>query len=59
MAEVGITVHFLCPDYAEGKICGEDGRVKDDFFKFPSTPHLALLGDVEVRGDKVMRNRAE
>ena len=28
--------------------------MKDDFFKFPSTPHLALLGDVEVRGDKVM-----
>lgn len=26
----------------------------DVFFKFPSTPHLALLGDVEVRGDKVM-----
>ena len=28
--------------------------MKDDFFKFPSTPHLALLGDVEIRGDKVM-----
>lgn len=28
--------------------------MKDDFFKFPSTPHLALLGAVEVRGDKVM-----
>ena len=28
--------------------------MKDDFFKFPSTPHLALLGDVEVRDDKVM-----
>lgn len=25
-----------------------------DFFKFPPTPHLALLGDVVVRGDKVM-----
>jgi len=25
----------------------------DGFFKFPSTPHLALLGSVEVRGDKV------
>ncbi|WP_319405273.1 RNA ligase family protein [uncultured Desulfosarcina sp.] len=25
-----------------------------DFFKFPSTPHLALLAGVEVRGDKVM-----
>ena len=25
-----------------------------DFFKFPSTPHLALLGDVKVRSDKVM-----
>jgi len=28
--------------------------VKADFFKFPSTPHLALLGGVDVRGDKVM-----
>ena len=28
--------------------------MKDNFFKFPSTPHLALLGDIEVRGDKVM-----
>ena len=27
-----------------------------DFFKFPSTPHLALLDGVEVRGDKVMSN---
>lgn len=25
----------------------------EEFFKFPSTPHLALLGDVAVRGDKV------
>lgn len=28
--------------------------MKNDFFKFPSTHHLALLGDVVVRGDKVM-----
>lgn len=28
--------------------------MNDAFFKFPSTPHLALLGDVAVRGDKVM-----
>ncbi len=28
--------------------------MKGGFFKFPSTPHLALLGDVEIRGDKVM-----
>ncbi len=28
--------------------------MKEDFFKFPSTPHLALLSDVEVRDDKVM-----
>jgi len=26
----------------------------DDFFKFPSTPHLMLLGDVKARDDKVM-----
>lgn len=32
----------------------EDGVMKDeDFFKFPSTPHLATLDDVVVRGDKV------
>jgi ATP-dependent RNA circularization protein (DNA/RNA ligase family) len=28
--------------------------MKNDFYKFPSTPHLALLGDIEVRDDKVM-----
>lgn len=28
--------------------------MKEDFFKFPSTPHLALLSSVEVRDDKVM-----
>jgi ATP-dependent RNA circularization protein (DNA/RNA ligase family) len=28
--------------------------VKEDFFKFPSTPHLALLSGVEVRDDKIM-----
>jgi hypothetical protein len=25
-----------------------------DFFKYPSTPHLAVLGDVDIRDDKVM-----
>lgn len=28
--------------------------MRDDFFKFPSTPHLATLGGVEIRGDKVL-----
>jgi ATP-dependent RNA circularization protein (DNA/RNA ligase family) len=28
--------------------------VKDDFFKFPSTPHLATLAGVNIRGDKVL-----
>lgn len=28
--------------------------MNDDFYKFPSTPHLALLGNVVVRDDKVM-----
>lgn len=28
--------------------------MKDVFSKFPSTPHLAVLHDVDVRGDKVM-----
>ena len=28
--------------------------MRNDFYKFPSTPHLALLGDVEIRSDKVM-----
>ena len=28
--------------------------MKVEFYKFPSTHDLALLGDAEVRGDKVM-----
>jgi ATP-dependent RNA circularization protein (DNA/RNA ligase family) len=28
--------------------------VKEDFYKFPSTPHLATLPGVEIRGDKVL-----
>ncbi len=28
--------------------------MRDDFFKFPSTPHLARLGGIRVRDDKVM-----
>jgi ATP-dependent RNA circularization protein (DNA/RNA ligase family) len=28
--------------------------VKDSFFKFPSTPHLATLPGIEIRGDKVL-----
>jgi hypothetical protein len=28
--------------------------VKDDFVKFPTTPHLALLEDVQIRNDKVL-----
>lgn len=28
--------------------------MKEDFFKFPITPHLALLGNVTVRDDKVL-----
>lgn len=28
--------------------------MKDNFFKFPSTPHLAALADVDIRGDKVL-----
>lgn len=28
--------------------------MSEDFFKFPSTPHLATLPGVEIRGDKVM-----
>ena len=28
--------------------------MKNDFFKFPSTPHLATLANVDVRGDKVL-----
>jgi len=28
--------------------------MKNDFYKFPSTPHLALLGNIEIRDDKVM-----
>jgi len=28
--------------------------MRDDFFKFPSTPHLATLPGVDIRGDKVL-----
>lgn len=28
--------------------------MKDDFFKFPSTPHLATMPGVDIRGDKVL-----
>lgn len=28
--------------------------MKNDYFKFPSTPHLAIYGNTEVREDKVM-----
>lgn len=28
--------------------------MKEDFFKFPSTPHLATLPGVDIRGDKVL-----
>jgi ATP-dependent RNA circularization protein (DNA/RNA ligase family) len=28
--------------------------MKDDFFKFPSTPHLAIVPGVDIRGDKVL-----
>ncbi len=28
--------------------------MKDDFFKFPSTPHLATMPGVNIRGDKVL-----
>ena len=34
------------------------GHTMDEFFKFPSTPHLAVLGGRDVRYDKVM-SRAE
>ena len=28
--------------------------MNDSFFKFPSTPHLAALPDVDIREDKVL-----
>jgi ATP-dependent RNA circularization protein (DNA/RNA ligase family) len=28
--------------------------VNESFFKFPSTPHLSVLGDINIRNDKVM-----
>lgn len=28
--------------------------MKNDFFKFPSTPHLAVLAGVDIRGDKML-----
>ena len=32
--------------------------MKEDFFKFPSTPHLATLPGVDIRGDKVLTESA-
>ncbi len=32
--------------------------MKDDFFKFPSTPHLATLDGIEIRDDKVLSKSA-
>ncbi len=34
-------------------MCEEVGIVTSDFFKFPTTPHLAVLLGVEVRDDKI------
>lgn len=31
--------------------------MSEDFFKFPSTPHLVILGANVVRDDKVMSER--
>ena len=28
--------------------------MKEDFFKFPTTPHLAILGNLNIRDDKVL-----
>jgi hypothetical protein len=35
------------------KISGENRLVNNDFLKFPSTPHIAVLDGVVIRGDKV------
>ncbi|MFN0119347.1 MAG: RNA ligase family protein [Blastocatellia bacterium] len=32
--------------------------MKDDFFKYPSTPHLGSLPGLDIRGDKVMTESA-
>jgi hypothetical protein len=32
----------------------EDGDVKEEFFKFPSTPHLAAMPGVDIRSDKIL-----
>lgn len=28
--------------------------MKEDFFKFPSTPHLDVFGDIDIRDDKIL-----
>ncbi len=38
----------------QAEISREDGQVNMDFFKYPSTPHLAVLGHATVRDDKVL-----
>jgi ATP-dependent RNA circularization protein (DNA/RNA ligase family) len=40
--------------FCEGKIQKKDGKMNQIFFKFPSTPHLIMLGGNSVRDDKVL-----
>lgn len=52
---------FPFPCLRQSQIQGEDGSVNEVFFKFPFTPHLAVMGENIVRDDKVMteNKRAE
>ena len=45
------------PRLCQSKVRKQDGQVNNDFFKFPSTPHLATLYGVEIRNDKVLTGR--
>jgi len=42
------------PRLYRGKVYREDGYMKEEFHKFTRTPHLTVLGDVDIRDDKLM-----
>ncbi|MFO7180611.1 MAG: RNA ligase family protein [Pseudomonadota bacterium] len=52
LAEIGVTIHFLCEDAIEKKYDEKMGT--GEFFRFPRTPHLVWLGEGQPRDDKVL-----
>jgi len=46
--------HFYMPRLREKKVSREIHALKKPIFKFPTTPHLAVLENSSIRNDKVM-----